>query len=297
MRDALVMKESARPSRHEDSTGSTGALDRADDSTNGSTDGMTVGALASLVGISVRTLHHWDAIGLVTPSGRSWSGYRLYSQADLTRVQQVLVYRETGMPLARIKEAVDDPQADSWAHLARQRELLEERIARLTRMVRAVDTMMEKEKMGEPLSAQERAEIWGTYWDPSYAEEAEQRWGDTEDWAESARRQARMSKTDWMEAHDQVEALEADLAQAFNRGVAPGSQEANVLAERHRADLNRWFEVTVAKQVIIARGYLHDERFARHYDRRAEGLAAWLKAIIDANATAQGVDPAGAQWC
>lgn len=287
------MKESARPARREDpggdSTGSTGSTD--------STGGMTVGALASLVGVSVRTLHHWDAIGLVRPSERSWAGYRMYSQADVMRVQQVLVYRETGMPLARIKEAVDDPRADSWAHLARQRELLQERISRLVRMVRAVDTMMERETMGMPLNAQERAEIWGPDWDPSYAEEAEQRWGETGDWAEAARRQARMSKADWVEAHDQIEALEAELAQAFSRGVAPGSPEANALAERHRADLNRWFDVTVAKQVIIARGYVCDERFARHYDRRAQGLAAWLKEIIDAGATAQGVEPASAQWC
>lgn len=260
-------------------------------------EGMTVGAVASLVGVSVRTLHHWHAVGLVAPSGRSWAGYRLYSPADVVRAQQVLVYRETGMPLARVKEALDDPGADSGAHLARQRELLQERISRLARMVRAIDAMMEKETMGEPLSAQERAEIWGEYWDPAYARQAEERWGDTEDWAESARRMGRMSKTDWMEAHERAEELEADLARAFSRGVAPGSEEANALAERHRADLNRWFEVSVAKQVIIARGYVHDERFTRHYDRHAEGLAAWLKEIIDAGAAAQGVDPASAQWC
>ncbi|WP_223908716.1 MerR family transcriptional regulator [Actinomyces capricornis] len=262
--------------------------------------GMTVGAAAGLLGISVRTLHHWDAIGLVKPSGRSLSGYRLYSQDDVSRLQRALVYRATGMPLARVKEALDETGMDARAHLARQRELLEERIARLARMVRAVDTMMEammeREDTGMALTVQEQAEIWGDDWDPAYAEEAEQRWGETEDWAESARRQARMSKADWMEAHEATESLEAGLAEAFVRGVTPGSAQANALAERHRAELNRWFEVTVAKQVIIARGYVGDERFARHYDRRAEGLAAWLKEIIDANALAQGVDPAAAQW-
>lgn len=204
------------------------------------------------------------------------------------------------MPLARVRQVLDDPRADAWAHLARQRELLEERIARLARMVRAVntmmETMMERQDSKDGLTVQEQAEIWGADWDPAYAEEAEQRWGDAEDWAESARRQALMSKADWMEAHEATESLEADLAEAFIQGAAPGSAQANELAERHRAELNRWFDVTVAKQVIIARGYVADERFARHYDRRAEGLASWLKEVIDANAAAQGVDPAAARW-
>ncbi len=258
---------------------------------------MTVGAVAALLGVSVRTLHHWDELGLACPSARSWSGYRLYNADDIARLHQVLIYRETGMPLARIKDLLVEADLTSTiAHLARQRELLTERISRLERMVRAIDTMMEKETMGAPLTAQEWTEIWGTDWDPAYAQEAEQRWGDTEDWAEAARRQARMSKVDWMRAYEETESLETALADAFTKGVEPGSPRANTLAERHRADLNRWFEVSVSKQVLIARGYVADERFARHYNRRAPGLAAWLKEVVDASARAQGVDPSTARW-
>ena len=65
----------------------------------GARQDLTVGEAARLVGVSVRTLHHWDALGLAVPSGRTWSGYRLYSPDDVARLQQVLVYRETGMPL------------------------------------------------------------------------------------------------------------------------------------------------------------------------------------------------------
>ena len=128
---------------------------------------MTVGQVAGLVGVSVRTLHHWDEIGLVTPSARSWAGYRLYGPDDVARIHRVLVYRETGMPLAEVARVLDDPHVDAVAHLARQRELLQARIAHLTRMLRAVDTMMERSTMEQNLTLQQQAEIFGAEWDPT----------------------------------------------------------------------------------------------------------------------------------
>ena len=142
----------------------------------------------------------------------------------------------------------------------------------------------------------EMAEIWGTDWDPVYVEEARAQWGDTPEWAESCRRKARMSRADWVQAHEETVALETALAEAMRSGVEPGSPEANALARWHRKDFNRWFEVSTSKQVIIARGYVVDERYARYYDKRAPGLAAWLKDVIDACARSEGVDPATATW-
>ncbi|MDN6303558.1 MAG: MerR family transcriptional regulator, partial [Brachybacterium sp.] len=91
---------------------------------------LTVGRVADLVGVSVRTLHHWDAIGLVRPSGRSWSGYRLYDAEDVARIHRVLVYRELGLALAQIGGILDDPFVDPREHLQRQRALLQERLRR-----------------------------------------------------------------------------------------------------------------------------------------------------------------------
>lgn len=257
---------------------------------------LTVGETARLVGVSVRTLHHWDEIGLVTPSGRSWSGYRLYDAADVARIHRVLVYRETGIPLREIGEALDDPAADPATHLTRQRRLLVDRIAHLERMVRSVDTMMESTMNNEKLTAQEAAEIWGTGWSPEYRAEAEQRWGGTPEWTESERRKAAMTRADWERAYRESHELEETLAQAKREGVKPGSDRANELAEEHRADLSRWFDVSLAKQTLIARGYVADPRFTAHYDALEPGLATWIKEVIWANASAQGVDPATARW-
>ncbi|OLO51296.1 MerR family transcriptional regulator [Actinomyces oris] len=257
---------------------------------------MTVGEVSTLLGVSVRALHHWDESGLVHPSRRSDAGYRLYCETDIMRIQQVLVYRQTGMSLADIKTVLDEPCADAVTHLRRQRELVQGQISHLQQMLSSIDMVMDIQQSGARISVAEMAEIWGTDWDPVYIEEAHARWGDTEDWAESHRRKARMSRTDWERAHEETVALETALAEAMRSGVEPGSPEANALARWHRKDFNRWFEVSASKQVIIARGYVADERYARYYDKRAPGLAAWLKDVIDACARSEGLDPATAAW-
>ena len=257
---------------------------------------MTVGEVSTLLGVSVRALHHWDTSGLVHPSRRSDAGYRLYCEADVRRVQQVLVYRQTGMSLADIKMVLDEPDTDAMTHLRRQRELLQGQISHLQQMLSSIDMVMDIQQSGARVSVVEMVEIWGTDWDPVYIEEARALWGDTEEWAESYRRKARMSRADWEQAHEETVALETALAEAMRSGVEPGSPEANALARWHRKDLNRWFEVSTSKQVLIARGYVADERSARYYDKREPGLAAWLKDVIDTSARSEGVDPETATW-
>ena len=257
---------------------------------------MTVGEVSTLLGVSVRALHHWDESGLVHPSRRSAAGYRLYCEADIMRIQQVLVYRQTGMSLADIKMVLDEPDTDAMTHLRRQRELVQGQISHLQHKLSSIDMVIDIQQLGARISVAEMAEIWGTDWDPVYIEDAHAQWGDTEDWAESYRRKARMSRADWERAHEETVALESALAEAMRNGVEPGSPEANALARWHRKDFNRWFEVSTSKQVIIARSYVVDERYARYYDKRAPGLAAWLKDVIDAGARSEGVDPATATW-
>ena len=78
---------------------------------------MNVGKVAGLAGVTVRTLHHYDRIGLLSPSGRTAAGYRSYAPTDLDRLHQVLLYRELGFPLEEIAILLDDPSADPAAHL------------------------------------------------------------------------------------------------------------------------------------------------------------------------------------
>jgi len=109
--------------------------------------GYTVGEVARWSGVTVRTLHHYEHIALLAPAGRSPSGYRLYDDADLERLQQILFYRELGFSLEHIAVALASP-ADAGDHLASQREVLLDRIRRLEGLVTALDHAMEAKTMG-----------------------------------------------------------------------------------------------------------------------------------------------------
>src|SRR5689334_18891732 len=139
----------------------------------------TVGELADLAGVTVRTLHHYDEIGLLSPSARSPAGYRLYDQADLLRLRRILFYRELAFPLDDIAAIVADKDVDAGAHLRRQHRLLRERIERMCSLVDAIEHEMEAQKLGISLTPEEQFEVFGPdYRGEEWAAEAEHRWGD-----------------------------------------------------------------------------------------------------------------------
>src|SRR6185437_10531093 len=141
---------------------------------------------------TVRTLHHYDELGLLRPSARTAAGYRRYDRADLDRLEQVLSYRELGFSLEDIRTVLDQPDADPADHLRRQHQLVRERIARLRRMLGHLETAMEARQMGIALTPEEQFEVFGPEFadgrGADYAAEAESRWGETEAWQQSRRR-------------------------------------------------------------------------------------------------------------
>ena len=121
-----------------------------------------VGEVARMSGVSVRTLHHYDDVGLLVPSGRTESGYRLYSAADLERLQQILYYRELDFGLDGIAEMLDAAGAPAEAHLRRQHRLLRVRLARTQELISAIESEMEARRMGMSLTPEEQLEVFGT---------------------------------------------------------------------------------------------------------------------------------------
>src|SRR5262245_34139797 len=112
----------------------------------------TVGAVTALTGVSVRTLHHYDHIGLVVPTVRTPAGCRGYTDADIERLHLVLVYRSIGMPLDEIRTLLDDPNSDEFEHLRRQHGLLLERADRLQHTIKAVEELMNAHRRGIQLT-------------------------------------------------------------------------------------------------------------------------------------------------
>lgn len=246
-------------------------------------DAMTVGAVATLTGVSVRTLHHYDHIGLVVPSVRTSAGYRGYTDADIERLHLVLVYRSVDMPLEEIRELLDG-DGEVLDHLRRQHRLLLDRADRLAHTIKAVEELMSAHRSGIQLTAEEQVEIFGTAaHSQEYAAEAEDRWGDTEAWKQSQQRAAGLTKQDWLQIKEEGDALLQSLAEAKRAGVSPGSPEADELAERHRASIERFYDCDHAMQVCLAEMYVADERFTRYYDDVEPGLAKFLHDIIVAN--------------
>jgi MerR family transcriptional regulator, thiopeptide resistance regulator len=234
--------------------------------------GYTVGRVADLSGVTVRTLHHYDEVGLLSPGGRSAAGYRIYEDRDLERLQRILFYRELGFTLDEISTIVDDPHSDALGHLRRQRGLLTGRIERLSAMVDAIDYEMEARMMDIPLTPEERLEVFGEFRPEDYAEEVERRWGETEAYKESQRRVSSYTKEDWQRLKAEEEEIRARLAAALDAGLAPESEEAMSAAEAHREYISRWFYEC---------GY---ERFRSNYDSQAPGLAAFIRDAARANA-------------
>ena len=248
----------------------------------------TVGELARLTGVTVRTLHHYDRIGLLRPSERTAAGYRSYDVRDLDRLHQVLVYRGLGFPLEEVATLLDDPDADPAEHLRRQHRLLRERLEATSAMVAAVEKEMEARQMGISLTPEERFEVFGDWLPEEYAAEAEQRWGDTEEWAQSQRRTAAMSKADWLQVKAETDDVEGRFAAALGAGVAADSAAAMDLAEEHRQHISRWF-YDCSPQVHAGLGemYVADERFTAYYERIAPGLAQYVSTAVRANAARQ----------
>ena len=247
-------------------------------------DARTVGIVAELTGISVRTLHHYDHIGLVVPSGRTVAGYREYTDADVERLHLVLVYRAAGLPLGEIRALLDDPEVDELARLQHQHALLLEQADGLQRTITAVEELMNARGNGIQLTAEEQVEIFGTgAFDDDYAEEAEQRWGDTDAWKQSQQRVSRMSKQDWIDVKAEGDALLADLAAAKRAGVAPGSPGGDDLATRHRAAIERFYECGGEMHRGLVEMYLADERFTAYYDDVEPGLARFVRDVVVAS--------------
>jgi MerR family transcriptional regulator, thiopeptide resistance regulator len=247
-------------------------------------DANTVGAVAAVTGVSVRTLHHYDHIGLVVPSVRTPAGYRGYTDADIERLHLVLVYRSVGMPLDEIRALLDEPSADVLGHLRRQHGLLLEQAERLQRTIKAVEELMNAHRQGIQLTAEEQVEIFGTTsFGEEYAAEAENRWGDTDAWKQSQQRVSQFSKQDWIAIRAEVDALLEALAQAKRGGVKPGSAEANELAARHRSSIERFYDCGDEVHHNLVQMYLADERFTRYYDDVEPGLAQFVHDIVVAS--------------
>ena len=244
----------------------------------------TVGEVASLAGVTVRTLHHYDRIGLLVPSGRSDSGYRLYSYGDLERLREIRLLRELGFSLEAIGRLLDVAAYDKRSALNAQRDLLVERLERTQRIIRGVDRALAALGEGKEMDETDMFEGLEEFDHARYEAEAEQRWGDSEAYKGSKRRTRRYGKADWARIKKEGDAVVAKLAELSARGAQADGREAMDLAEEHRRHIDRWFyPCSPGMHREVATLYTADPRFEAYFERHGSGLAAYVQEAIRAN--------------
>ena len=244
---------------------------------------LTVGQMAELAGVTVRTLHHYDALGLLAPDARSEAGYRLYEDADCERLQGILFYRELGFGLEEINAILGDPEYDRVGALRHQRDLLVIRKDRLQNMIGAVETALEAHEKGITMTKEEMFEVFGDFDPKAHEAEVEERWsGKALD--QSKRRTKTYGKDQWKEAMAEGESITVELAERLRAGDAPEDVATMDLAERHRLHIDRWFyECSHEMHAGLGDMYVADPRFTEYYEKYAPGLAAFVKSAIEAN--------------
>ena len=229
---------------------------------------MQIKEFAELTGVSVRTLHYYDEIGLLKPSEvDAQTGYRFYDEKSLERMQEILFYRELDFSLKTIRQIISSPDYDKQQALSRQRQLLLAKKERLERLIDALDGLKE----GEGLMKNEYEDLKN-----QYAEEAKQRWGNTAAYRESEER-----GTDFVKAAPLLDAVMEGFAELDRSGMAPDSEPAKMQVEKLQRCITDNF-YTCTDEILAGLGemYVADERFRKNIDKHGEGTAAYISKCI-----------------
>jgi DNA-binding transcriptional MerR regulator len=244
---------------------------------------LTVGQVAEQFDITVRTLHHYDEIGLLSPTERSLAGYRLYTADDLTRLQHVVVYRRLGFALEEIALLLEHPESVEQ-HLRRQRAAVAQRLDELSGLVEAIDRALEREMTEQQATPDDMKELFGEGFSDAQAE-AEERWGDSDAWKESQRRTKQYTKQDWEAVKAESDAVHQAFTDAIDAGEPPTSPVAMDAAELHRRSIHdRFYDCPPTMHRNLADLYTSDPRFTATYDEIRPGMAQYVRDAIYANA-------------
>ena len=247
----------------------------------------TVGEAAQIAKVSVRTLHHYDEVGLLAPSSRSESGYRLYESGDLERLHQILLFRELGFALDDIRRIMLDPAFDRTEALRAQRSLLAEKAHRTEAMLAAIDTALAADERGTTMTEEDRAEMFGELFDgfnpEDYEEEVQERWGGTDAYGQSAERTKSYTKADWAQIKAEMDQNTAAFIALMDAGIPADSPEAIALAEAKRLHISKWFyDCPIEFYANMAAIWVNDPRFTKNIDKPHAGLAAYSYAAVKA---------------
>ncbi len=238
---------------------------------------MKVSDVAKLTGVTVRTLHYYDQIGLLKPSRVTDSGYRLYSQADLEVLQQILFFRELDFPLSDIQEILNDPSFDREAALQNHRALLLHKRNRIDGLISLVDKTLKGEtdmsfKQFDATEYENNKQ--------KYAQEAKQRWGTTDAYAEYSKKTENYDDPQWKLINGEG----AEILHQFGeiRHLDPAGTEAQNMVKKWQDFITANF-YTCTKPILSCLGemYIGDDRFTQNIAKHGQGTALFMATAIE----------------
>jgi DNA-binding transcriptional MerR regulator len=238
----------------------------------------TIHQLAKIAGVTVRTLHHYDAIGLLQPTRNETNGYRLYSDKDVLMLQQILFFRELEFSLDQITQMIHAPGFNEREVLQDQKKLLELKKKRIEGLVRTIAKTLENLKGGEYMN---NDDLFASFDDQELVEnmkEAKERWGNTDAYKQSMEKVKHWTKDDYQRIKEEGKQLTQELADAMDNEIK--SPEVQALIERHHQGIEYFYTCPMEMYRNLGQMYVDDPRFTKYYDKFRPGLALWLKDAI-----------------
>ena len=238
---------------------------------------FTVKQLAKLAGVSARTLHHYDQIGLLTPSRDPSNGYRIYERPALLRLQQILFLRELGLSLEQIRDVIDRPEFDLLEALEQHRSALRERQVRLERLSQTVERTISYLKGKIEMEGKEFFEGFSEEKQKEYEAEARRRWGEKEV-KESQRRWASYTPEKKRQVMEEARDIYLSIVEAMPYG--PGSSQAQEGVARWHQNMRYFYEPTQEVLLGLSQGYVEDPEFNATFQRIHPDLAGFMREAV-----------------
>lgn len=244
----------------------------------------TVNKLAGLAGVSARTLRYYDQIGLLKPCRITGSGYRIYGQAEVDRLQQILFFRELGIRLEEIEKMINAPDYDIAVALTAYREELIRRQKQLTLLIQNVDKTIQTKKGIARMSDMEKFEGLKKRLieenERNYGAEVRRKYG--EDVVQKSNEKfATLSRADFEQMEQTGERIRSLLEHAVLSGADPSQEKGREIASLHKTWLGfTWPNYSPEAHAGLVQMYVEDERFTKYYDHQVEGCAKFLQAAV-----------------
>jgi DNA-binding transcriptional MerR regulator len=237
----------------------------------------SVNQLATLAGVSVRTLHYYDEVGLLKPSRIKHNDYRQYDEVELLRLQQIMFFRELDFSLEQIKKILSAPSFEIQTALEEQKKLIKIKRHRLDRLIATIDKTIKK--INHEIIMEDQ-ELYGNFSKSEmdkYAQEAKDRWGHTDVFKQSQERVKKMGRAGLAKVMKEASELTQEIAGAMKADPDPKSEAVQKLIGKHYEGLRAFYEPNLSMYAGMAKMYVSDPRFKANYEKVATGLAEFMR--------------------